>query len=44
MIEKIDFQKYHDPLIEYFAEIADIVMNIYTRFRLAQGQIPYNTK
>ena len=43
-----DFQKYHDALTIYFsekeiAEIAAIVinMNMWTRLKLAQGQVPY---
>ncbi len=45
-----NFQHYHDELATYFsaqeiAEIAAIVinMNIWTRLKLAQGQVPYNT-
>ncbi|WP_185214090.1 carboxymuconolactone decarboxylase family protein [Sphingobacterium mizutaii] len=43
-----NFQKYHDAMVEYFsereiAEIAAIIinMNVWTRLKLAQGQIPH---
>ena len=43
-----DFQQYHTAMTEYFsekevAEIAAIVinMNVWTRLKLAQGQVPY---
>ena len=43
-----DFQKYHDALTAFFsekeiAEIAAIIinMNMWTRLKLAQGQVPY---
>ena len=43
-----DFQLYHDDLATYCSikEIAEIVsiiinMNVWTRFKLAQGQVPY---
>ncbi len=43
-----NFQQYHDDMTEFFsekeiAEIAAIVinMNVWTRLKLAQGQIPY---
>ena len=43
-----DFQKYHDALTVYFnekeiAEIAAVIinMNLWTRLKLAQGQIPF---
>jgi AhpD family alkylhydroperoxidase len=43
-----DFQLYHDAMTEHFseveiAEIAAIVinMNVWTRLKLAQGQVPY---
>lgn len=44
-----NFQHYHDAMCEYFseaeiAEIAAIVinMNVWTRLKLAQGQMPYS--
>ena len=44
-----NFQKYHNDLVMHFsereiAEIAAIVinMNVWTRLKLAQGQVPYN--
>ncbi len=43
-----NFQQYHDAICEYFseteiAEIAAIIinMNVWTRLKLAQGQIPH---
>lgn len=44
-----NFQQYHDAVCEYFseAEIAEIAaviinMNVWTRLKLAQGQVPYS--